>query len=588
MISHILIILCLTVILVSGQFDFNYNTGASRVTFTKFGQRNKDSVSIQGDRTSKNIPVSFSEASNAVSDNYLSPSTFKQLPTYTKASNIPVYYSKNVPVTYSRIQPGNPTETNNVQTSQTKTDSPKTPASSSSIVPESSSESKNIQTSSSTQAPTNEESSNSPVSSSINASKIISVTPASSFKPPPTTNQPFKTPVRSLNIDPETISKINNFKASRSKPPPTTTRPPSSRNILDFLNSRNDPETPNPTRNKPTSPSTTTRSPSSRNILDLLTQRNALTNNIPTSALAPPTSDLLLRLKAVFYNTASNSGNDALSQTKARVEGLIDILKVLSDNPSAVEFVKNNLGGSPCINSLDDAIAATQTLLDLVERSDPEITNIVNTFTNLKNEKDTVALMRGTVKLLNDLDTLIPKWAKFPLTSKCRVSDDESIEGMQQLVNLIYRMSKNPDYSLEVRDYLKRSGNNLDAVTTFLANFRKIIKKFPEFCSSDPFYTDNAIESIGELIDEASILLKSLGRSFDLREIKQTNIRYATQLLANIKKLEELELGLFECDNQFLSLRLAAETLSDLTDIVEEIGIETLSQELGINFSLAF
>ena len=97
----------------------------------------------------------------------------------------------------------------------------------------------------------------------------------------------------------------------------------------------------------------------------------------------------------------------------------------------------------------------------------------------------------------------------------------------------MYKMSKNPVHPIEVQDYLQRAGNSVNASTTFLANLRRTHNKFPEYCSSDPKYTERAISAISVLIDEASNLLKALGRSFDLTEIKKKNIKYTTQIVVS-------------------------------------------------------
>jgi len=313
-------------------------------------------------------------------------------------------------------------------------------------------------------------------------------------------------------------------------------------------------------------------------------------SNLPVAStyqlqLSP--SDQFLRAKAVYYNAASNAGNDIISQTKAQALGLIDILTEFSSDPKAVQFARDNIDGSACIKSLGDAISATKFASDLMERSGSELSSLLNTYEQLKNEKDTVALMRGSAKMLIILDDLIPKLANFPLTTQCRVGPNETLKGMQDLANLVIKMSKNPDFPLESRSYLERSGKIMDASVTFITNTRKIYKKFPEFCSSDADFTDKAIGAVGRLVDEASILVKAVGRDFDLQEIKQKNINYASQLVDTMRKVQSLDIGFISC-NTALSWKLTAEAMNEVADIVEEIGIDQLSKQLGIEFNLAF
>jgi len=57
-------------------------------------------------------------------------------------------------------------------------------------------------------------------------------------------------------------------------------------------------------------------------------------------------------LNANFYAATTFAGNDVVSQTKAQAKGLIDILKIFSADPKAVEFVKEISADSPCMKNL--------------------------------------------------------------------------------------------------------------------------------------------------------------------------------------------------------------------------------------------
>ena len=223
-----------------------------------------------------------------------------------------------------------------------------------------------------------------------------------------------------------------------------------------------------------------------------------------------------------------------VSQTKANAKGLISILQEFARDPKAVEFVKANTAGSSCIKSLDDAIAATQAASGLIEKSGPELNTLLNTYNDLKDEKDIIDLMKGSAQMMLTLDTLIPNLFDFPISTQCRVSPEATLKGMQELASLVNKLAKNTEFPETVRSYLERSGRIVEASTTFTGNLRKIFKKFPLFCSSDNDYNTKAVQAIGDIFDEVTILLSTIGRNYDLNEIRQKNINYATQLVVII------------------------------------------------------
>merc|ERR1719431_1073970 len=324
-----------------------------------------------------------------------------------------------------------------------------------------------------------------------------------------------------------------------------------------------------------------------------LTRTSATSNTVgnrPSAAsfrLRDPVSQLFQKVATIYNSAIVNAGDDVVSQTKAHTKGLIGILKEFATDPKAVEFVKANTAGSSCIKSLDDAISATQTASDLIEKSGPELNTLLNTYADLKDEKDIIALMKGSAQMMLTLDTLIPKLADFPLSTQCRVSPDATLKGMQELANLVNKLAQNTEYPVTVRSTLVRSGSIVGASTTFIGNLRKIFKKFPLFCSSDEDYNTNAVQSIGDIIDEVTILLNAVGSNQNLNEIRQKNIKFATQLVDTLKTLRELDLGFFDCNTVF-SWKRTGEALLEVADLVNEVGVEELSEQLGINFNLQF
>ena len=56
---------------------------------------------------------------------------------------------------------------------------------------------------------------------------------------------------------------------------------------------------------------------------------------------------------------------------------------------------------------------------------------------------------------------------------------------------------------------------------------------------------------------------------------------------ASIKQLGDLDLGTLDCDTPG-SFKVAADSLDDLAGIIEEVGIDKLSEQLGLDLDFNF
>ena len=53
---------------------------------------------------------------------------------------------------------------------------------------------------------------------------------------------------------------------------------------------------------------------------------------------------------------------------------------------------------------------------------------------------------------------------------------------------------------------------------------------------------------------------------------------------AELEKVDGLDLGTLDCDSPG-DFSLAAQTLDDLADVIEDVGIENLQEQLGVDLS---
>jgi len=302
-----------------------------------------------------------------------------------------------------------------------------------------------------------------------------------------------------------------------------------------------------------------------------------------------PLAAQFTRLRTDFDLVAKKAGTDPVGRVNDLADGLIKILREFAANKDAVKFVKDNSEESSCIGSLDDAISATKSASEIISSSAPELTTFLDTYESLKDEKDVLVLIKGTATMLELMDVIIPKLSKFSLSTQCRVSPEDSLRGLEELGNILTNMANTRTIAFQpsARDYLKRSANIVKATGSFFSQLRTTLGSLSKFCSSDPEFSKSAVAAIGDMFDEVVEYLVALGSDIDIAEIREKNIAFTERLVASVEAIRKQDLGFLPC-NTGLSYKGTAENLLDLADIIKEIGVDVLSEELGINFDLGF
>jgi len=309
-------------------------------------------------------------------------------------------------------------------------------------------------------------------------------------------------------------------------------------------------------------------------------------NLIPVSPSHVPVSSPYVPVSPSTFTRSSFPTNDVVTETQTQAANLIKILTKFSADQRVVDFVATNYGNSSCVNNLQEAITATQFASDLITRSGPQLSALINTFNQLKIQKDPVVLIRGAATMLQQLDVLIPKLAKSPLSTQCRNSPEATLSGMKDLARIIDGLGKRNPYKFPAltTQKLQQSAIIVDASTDFVASIRNIFKNNDQFCSSDSQYNSKAVDALEELFNEVEKLVKALGSNFDISAIKQRNKSFARSLVENVNKLQEIGIGFVDC-NTAGSYNGTADTLLEVADVVQEIGLENLERQLGVKFN---
>jgi len=312
-------------------------------------------------------------------------------------------------------------------------------------------------------------------------------------------------------------------------------------------------------------------------------------NLIPVSPSHVPVSSPYVPVSPSTFTRSSFPTNDVVTETQTQAANLIKILTKFSADQRVVDFVTTNYGNSPCVNNLQEAITATKFASDLITRSGPHLRTLINTYNQLKNEKNAVVLLRGAATLLQTLDVLVPKLADLPLSTQCRNSPEAIITGMKDLGRIVSGLATSPanNFPAHARKTLQRSASIVAASTDFVAGIRNIFNNNDKFCTLDSQYNTKAVDALGQLFNEVDKLLKAVGSNIDISAIKQKNLVFARGLVDNLNQLQKSDIGFLEC-NIAGSYKGTAETLLEVSEVVEEIELENLERQLGIKFNLEF
>ena len=314
----------------------------------------------------------------------------------------------------------------------------------------------------------------------------------------------------------------------------------------------------------------------------------------------PSAKSLVSGQSSSFRLTGSD---DIITQTRTQADLLKKDLEIMSRNPRAAKILKKVFAkrNNACINNMEDAIEAIETSTQTFERAGTEIKQLVETVKTFERQADTSTTVRETANIIRILDILIPK-IQIRNPSSCSQNADE-FESLHSLASLVEDLSSKDDlyYSTQKRQSLKSSAKIVSRTTNYLAKIKQSFSKFDQFCSRDKSYNREFIAAIGDMIPELAGLYRALG-GFDAAQditkhgdfVRKLEVRsvflYSMVLFFffqnNIEKLGDSSLYPVTLDcNSSSSSEVAASALDDLAKLIDEVGMDSLCSQLGLDCS---
>jgi len=280
---------------------------------------------------------------------------------------------------------------------------------------------------------------------------------------------------------------------------------------------------------------------------------------------------------------------DIIEQTRNLANAVKDTLRSLDADPANAVIIDKILNdpNNVCLSSLEEGIAGIETATQLVEKAGDDIKALLKKVEKFTKLKDPATVVKEVAAILRILEPLVKNIA--PSNPEiCQATPAEAFGSLRSLAVLVDSLASSYQLNLspEGRELLKKSGSTIYAVTTFLTQLRETFSRFEEICTDDKQYNLEAVSAIGDLMVHLADLAGSLGGVKIGESIRKGKV-FTERIVAQLNKIDNLDLGTLDC-NRPGDFSVAAQTLEDLSVIIEDVGIETLQNQLGINLDFVF
>ena len=283
----------------------------------------------------------------------------------------------------------------------------------------------------------------------------------------------------------------------------------------------------------------------------------------------------------------AGSDEDFIQKTTRMTESTVTILRSLSRDPIATEYIdriisdKNNV----CLTSLDDAIAGIEMTTKLVENNQEELNALIDESNKFLDIEDPAVSLRQSATLLKILGPLSEKL--LPEIT-CQASPGQATGALEELTIILHEVAALPALGLRnnVRAALRVTGDTIHAANTFLNDVRRRFEKLSKLCTGDRTYSIEAVNAFGDLMSDLADLLRETGAVFTSDRVRQGKL-FTYKIGVQLRKIELENLITAERDHMECSslgdFSLAASNLEDLAGILEEVDLEELQKQLGID-----
>merc|ERR1711915_521536 len=272
-----------------------------------------------------------------------------------------------------------------------------------------------------------------------------------------------------------------------------------------------------------------------------------------------------------------------IERTKAQAQATKSFLRDLDNNPKATKYLNRVFDSSTCLKNMDDAIETIDTTANLVSYNRHKILKLVTISESIENEKDTIKLLRSSGDIFRILNDLLPEFKEEPIR-QCRASPDDILDESIDLARILEEIANERDLDLDAHtiEDLRDASKILKITTSFLRKLNSQLSSFKKLCSKNKDYNVNVLNAIGEIMEDMAELFADLGSKEQAQIFRSRGdyVKKSVETFSDLYIVTDLECGTPG------SLNLLADNLDDLAQIIEEVGIDKLSEELKLDLGL--
>jgi len=276
------------------------------------------------------------------------------------------------------------------------------------------------------------------------------------------------------------------------------------------------------------------------------------------------------------------SGQDLGLQARSAADSLISILRTLAADPKAASTIESAFSdeNSVCLKSMDEAIEAIQEGTKLLSAAEGDIRTLTSRVETLMGLTDEAEVVREIASIFRALEPLLVKISPADPTSKiCSASRDRTEAYLHGLAEVLHKFAEDLQTPSGVKLVLLDSASILSAATAFLGQLRNQVTEFQNFCHPDKESSTKGIRAMGEIIGSLADMSAVLGNIRAATEIRKGN-KITKVIVDQIQEMKDLNIG-GDCKSK--NLETAADTMDDIANIIEEVGIDKLGEDLGIS-----
>ena len=316
---------------------------------------------------------------------------------------------------------------------------------------------------------------------------------------------------------------------------------------------------------------------------------NSLQSVFRQAAPAPAFSSSETTNFLADFNRKGNNILDAdiVRKTRQAAENAKTLLTSLKNNATYAPLVVKALESSNCLDNIDDAIAAVEASAKMVE-------DIAPTFQAMRGQRDILVLTRSSAAMLRRLDSIMPRLDRYPLNLGCAAPAAGQPGQLSDLDSLLQQFATFIPASSNIRP--ARFSALISQTQAFLAKVKRSTARLQDgqLCARGDFQ-NTIFTTVEEIMTDLSEFLTSVNadQSGSVRsqsaQFQQKFQQMFQQVAAGLNTAGlQQSCSLGTTDISTAPLSTLAQTLDDLAVIIEDVGVETLSQELGFDLDFNF